>query len=193
MHDRRADADDGMHVQLGRNALLNAHGDRLKVLQLERSRQLLDKGRVRFRRGKQEIPVRRGKLAPDVFQHRRVGAGGLADDEHRAGRLGIEAKLLGAHIHIAGQNVVGDDVLDEGRRIVLVVVAGLGLAQRDGGHDRQRVGQLVHPVDKRAVFAPVSALADAAAAFPVRVENRVPRLLLRRTDTFEPCAHQGQI
>ena len=54
----------------------------------------------------------------------------LADQEHRPGRLRDKVQLLGADIDVPQQNVVGDDVLDKGGLVVLLLIVGLGAVQR---------------------------------------------------------------
>ena len=56
------------------------------------------------------------------------------DDEHAAGDLGVHMQLLGAHVDVGNEDVVGDDILDEGALVVLLLVVALGGVQGNGGH-----------------------------------------------------------
>ena len=75
----------------------------------------------------------------------------LPDEEHRTRHVGDEVQLLGADVNIAGQDVVGDDVLDERALVVLFLVVDLGAVERDVGHDAQAVRQLVVTLGEHGV------------------------------------------
>ena len=55
-----------------------------------------------------------------------------ADDEHAAVELGLDVQLLGAHVNVAQEDVVGKDALDERGLVVLFLVIALGGVKRDG-------------------------------------------------------------
>ena len=57
-----------------------------------------------------------------------------ADDEHAAVDLRCHMKLLGAHVDIGDEDVVGDDVLNEGALVVLLLIVALGGVQRHSSH-----------------------------------------------------------
>ena len=46
-------------------------------------------------------------------------------------------QLFGTDVHIAGQNVVGDDIFDKGALVVLLLVIGLRAVERHIRHDAQ--------------------------------------------------------
>ena len=60
-------------------------------------------------------------------------------------------QLLRADIDIARQDIVGDDILDEGSLVVLFLIVGLRAVERDIGHDAQAPGGLVVALGKHSV------------------------------------------
>jgi len=52
-------------------------------------------------------------------------------------------QFLGADIDVAGEDIVGDDILDEGALVVLFLVVGLRTVERDVGHDAEASGSLI--------------------------------------------------
>ena len=60
-------------------------------------------------------------------------------------------ELLGADIDIAGQDIVGDDVLDKGSLVVLFLVIGLRAVERHIGHDANALGNFILAVHKDGI------------------------------------------
>ena len=65
--------------------------------------------------------------------------------------IGREAELLGPDVDVAGKDVVGDDILDEGRLVVALFKAGLGTVQCDLRHHAQSAGDLVLSVREHGI------------------------------------------
>ena len=61
-------------------------------------------------------------------------------------------ELLRLGVDISQQHIVRDDVLDEGRLVVLLLVVGLGSVERHHGHGAQRGRHLVLAFDKGGVI-----------------------------------------
>ena len=91
------------------------------------------------------VPLPVGEEVLDDLQRRHIGAVKLADKVYGAGHVGDEVQLLGAHIDVAGKDVVGDYVLDEGGLVVLFLVVRARLVHRDGGEDAHAAGNCVVP------------------------------------------------
>ena len=66
-----------------------------------------------------------------------------ADDEHAPVHLGGHMQLLGPHVDIADEDVVGDDILHEGALVVLLFIIALGRVQRHGRHGAHRAADAV--------------------------------------------------
>ena len=67
----------------------------------------------------------------------------LPDQEHGPGCIGGEVQLLCPDIDITGQDIIHDDVLDEGAPVMLLLVEGLGIVQGDVGQLAEAPGGLI--------------------------------------------------
>ena len=61
----------------------------------------------------------------------------MADKEYRTRHLCLEVELLGTDVDISGENIIGDNVLNEGTLIVLFFVIGLSEAEGNTSHTAQ--------------------------------------------------------
>ncbi len=87
----------------------------------------------------------------DILDHvkgQHVGLGVELDQEYHPGLLGVEAQLLGLDVDVAGENVVQDDVFDEGALVVLFIVQILDVGKGYGQHRRDLFRELVLPFDE---------------------------------------------
>ena len=66
-------------------------------------------------------------------------------------------QLLGADVHVARQDVVRDDVLDEGGLVVLFLVIVLRLVEGDRSHRADHPRALVRALDKGDELGPAAA------------------------------------
>ena len=142
---RGADADDCLDQQLALDGVFDVLGHGDDVLGPLLARELLDDDDVGLAHGQDEVPLPVGEEVLDDLQRRHVGAVKLADQVYGAGHVRDEVQLLGAHIDVAGKDVVGDYVLDEGGLVVLFLVVRAGLVHRDGGEDAHAAGNGVVP------------------------------------------------
>ena len=61
-------------------------------------------------------------------------------------------QLLGVDVDIAGEDVLGDDGLDQGGLVVLLLVVGLGAGDGHGQHGAEAGGQLVGALHEHGVL-----------------------------------------
>ena len=132
-----ADADDGFDEKLGVERLLNRLCDLDELFALGVRLDLLDDRNVRLIDGQYEVLLSVGEHACHHVHGRNVGSSDLPDEEHRARHVCYEMQLLGTDVHIAGQNVVGDDIFDKGSLVMLLFIIGLRAVERHVGHDAQ--------------------------------------------------------
>ena len=95
-----------------------------------------------------EIPLAVGEEPLDDLHGGNVGVFGLPDEQDGARLVGDKMQLLGAHVHVAGQDIVGDDVLDESSLVVLFLVIAARLVKGHGGDGADRPGRLVGALHK---------------------------------------------
>ena len=75
-------------------------------------------------------------------------------------------QLLGPDIDVPQQDVVGDDVLDKGGLVVLLLIVGLGPVEGHHGHGAEGLGLRVLPLDKGGIVelgAPAGQCLEGAA------------------------------
>ena len=135
----RADAHDHGALAVHAQRLFDERGGLFKVAHLHVLAQLLHEHDIVLAHGedKARLPV-----GEDVL-HRFDGDGvGLfvrpADDEHAAVELGLHVQLLGAHVNVAQQDVVGQNAFDERGLVVLFLIVALGGVERNGRHAAHR-------------------------------------------------------
>ena len=137
------DADHGLDEQLGPERLLDGLGRLQKLCLLRAGGELLDDGDVRLVDGEDKVLLLVGEHAGQHVDGGHVGPADLPDEKDGARRVGDEMQLLGADIDVAGEDIVGDDVLDESALVVLFLVVGLRTVERDVGHDAEASGSLI--------------------------------------------------
>lgn len=74
-------------------------------------------------------------------------------------------QFLGADINITGQDIVHDDILDEGAPVMLFFVEDLGVIQGDIGHGAEGFGQLVLTGAEHGVLIQIGAAHNGLEAF----------------------------
>ena len=146
-----ADADDHPHMELLGDLLLDLLGDLIELPWLRPLRELLDEGHVSLADREDEVHLLVGEQGMHHVNEGGIAGLHLADQEHRPGRLGDKVQLLGADIDVPQQNVVGDDVLDKGGLVVLLLIVGLGAVQRHRGHGAEHLRLGVLTLDKGGI------------------------------------------
>ena len=61
-------------------------------------------------------------------------------------------KLLSTHINVANKDIVGNDVLNEGALVVLLLIIGLGRVQGHAGHGADRAAHAVVAAGKHGII-----------------------------------------
>ena len=148
---RRADADDGLHQQLAPDGVFDVLGYGDDILRALLTGELLNDDDIRLAHRQDKIPLPVREEVLDNFQRRDVGTVQLADQIHGARHVGHKVQLLGPDIHVAGQDIVGNDVLDERSLVVLLLVIRSGLVHGHGGEDAYAARGGVMPRDKHGV------------------------------------------
>ena len=144
-------ADHGFDKQLGPERLLDGLG-RLQKFGLFRTWcDLLDDGDVCLVDGQNKILLLIREHAGKHIDGGNVRPAYLPDEEHSARRVGDKMQFLRTDIDIARQDIVGDDVLDEGSLVVLFLIVGLRTIERDVGHDAQALGDLIIALGKHGI------------------------------------------
>ena len=147
-----ADADHAADPQLLPKRVLHAVGSLANLLHVVRRLEGLDNDNVRLIDVQDEILLLVREKPSDHFHRGHIGIIHLANQQHDPGLVGDEVQLLGADIHVAGQNVIGNDVLDEGGLVVLFLEIVFRLVEGNGGHRADRAGNSVSSLHKRRVI-----------------------------------------
>ena len=82
-------------------------------------------------------------------------------------------QFLGADINITGQDIVHDDILDEGAPVMLFLVEDLGVIQGDIGHGAEGLGQFVLTGAEHGVLIQIGAAHNGLEAFLGKNSNAV--------------------
>ena len=144
MQSQRADAHKDAALAVDAQSLLNALGHGLQILGGGVLVHLVDQGHILLAHTDDEIVLAvRVQALDHVHRHRLQSLVHRSDHEDAPGRLRRHVQLLGPHVNITDQNVVGDDVLDEGTLVVLLLIIALGRVQ---GHRRHGTYRPAHAV-----------------------------------------------
>ena len=147
--------------------LLDALGHCLQILGTGVLVHLVDERHVLLAHADDEVilPVREQPL-DHVHRHRLQPLIHRADHKHAARRLRGHVQLLGAHIDVADEDIIRNNVLDEGALVVLLLVIALGRVQRHGGHGAHGAAHAVVAAGKDRVVevgAPAGQCLEGAA------------------------------
>ena len=85
---------------------------------------------------------------------------GLPDKEDCARCVGGEMQLLGSDINIAGQNVIHDNILDKGATVMLLLIEGLGIIQRNVSHSAGGSCSVIGAGAEDRIFKVIGAVND---------------------------------
>ena len=135
MRRHRADAHDHGALAVHAQRLLDKRGGLFKVAHLNIVAKLLHEHHIVLAHGEDKAGLAVGENVLDGLDRNGLALFiRAADNEHAAVELGLHVQLLGAHIDIAQQDIVGEDALDKRGLVVLFLVIALGGVERDGRH-----------------------------------------------------------
>ena len=146
-----AHAHNGLDSQLPQQGLLDVLGDLVHVPGVGVLAELLDQGHVGLAEGEDEVGLTVGVQVGHHIHGGHVWHTQLAHQQDHPGHLGDEVQLLGPDIDVAQEDVVGQDVLDKGSLVVLLLIIGLGTVERDGGHGAHGGSLLIFAPDKGGI------------------------------------------
>ena len=138
-----ADADDGLDTQLAAQVLLHGGGNALQLFGGGGGGDLLDNGDIRLIDAQDEILELVGEHTAQHIHGGHIAMAHLTDQKHSTGGVGGEMQLLGTDVDITGQDIVHDDILDEGAPVMLLLVEGLGIVQGDVCQLAEAPGSLI--------------------------------------------------
>ena len=138
-----ADADDGLDAQLFHQGLFNGLGGFQDLLRAVGGGQGLDHHDVRLVDVQHKILLLVHKQPLNQLHRGHIRVFHLPHQQHHPGLIGDKMQLLGPDIHVAGQDVVGNNVLYEGGLVVLLLVIVLGLVE---GHRRDGADGAAHGI-----------------------------------------------
>ena len=147
-----ADADHASDAELFLQSLLDLARGLHHLLPPVLRIHALDQNEVGFVDADDEIVLTVREQALQQLERRDVGIGRLPHEQDGARLVRDEVQLLGAHVNVAGQDVVGNDVLQKSDLVVLFLVILLGLVESDGGQRADHAAHRVVPVGEGGVI-----------------------------------------
>ena len=151
--DHRADAHERADIELAGQRVDDRAGQLLDILGLDVGVDLLDDDRIGLRDVKDKVFLLVREQIDDHIVGRYLGLAHGAHQQHDAVCIGAKMQLSGLHVHVAGQNVIENDVLDKVVAVVLLVVILLDAGQRDGQQPGIAAGDLVGAGHENGVVA----------------------------------------
>ena len=152
MAGRRADADDGFDVLRLADVAHEIFRQSAHLLGGILARELLDDDDVRLAHGEHKVVLTIREAVLHMLQNGDVVPVELAHQQNGAGHVRGEVQLLGADIHVAGENVVADDILYKGGLVVLFLEVRAGLVHADGGENADAARNRVRAGDEDGVL-----------------------------------------
>ena len=163
--------------------------------------QLPDAGAVRELADKHHIPLAdaQDKVALAVREQGLDNVGGnrlallqRADHEHAPCNIRGDAQLLGPHIDIAQHDVIGNDVLDEGTAVMLLLIIGLGGVEGNGSHSADGTADLIITKGEGSIVKLVAPAAEGLEGLSIGGDHGVGGVIDDR-NIFRPAlADHGQ-
>ena len=123
--------------------LLDGDGDLVQLLDAGPLGHLTDQDHIPLAHAEDKVALAVGEQGLDHIRGDGLSLFQRADHKHAPGNIGADPQLLGPHVDIAQHDIVGDDVLDEGAPVVLLLIIGLGGVQRHRGHGADGLADLV--------------------------------------------------
>ena len=157
-----ADADGGLEEELVFERIFDLAGNGKQLFAVALAVDELDHSDVGLIDGDDKVLLPIGEQALQHIHRSHVDVAGLPDKENRAVLIGREMELVGADIDVAGKDIVGDDVFDEGALVMLFFVIDLGAVERHMGHQAKAAGKIIVAVDKNGI---VKAVAEVGQRF----------------------------
>ena len=117
----------------------------------------------------------------------------LADQEHHAGHIRREMELLRADIDVPGQDIVGDDVFDKSRFVVLLLIAGLRFAHGNRGENADAPGDAVMSADKYGILELAVQPAEQTERPVRRRKDLIREIASNAADLVQIGADQAQL
>ena len=148
----RADADEALDRKLAHEGLLNGGRELDEFLRVAARLDFLDHYDVALRDMQNEILLLVREHTGHNVDRRDIGRLLLTNEEYHARHIVAEVQLAGLDVNIARQDVVQNDILDEGRLVVLLVVKRLDVVD---GYSHQRTdaaGQFILALYEYGVF-----------------------------------------
>ena len=188
-----ADADDHPVFAPHPEGLLQQGGHPLDLLVVAALRQLVDQHHIAVPHVEDKVVLSVGKQALHHVQHGRVPALQLADDKHAPGYLRRHVELLGPHVDVAEQDIVGDDVFNKGGAVVLLLIVALGAVEGHAGHGAHGPADLVVAHGKHRVVETGTPAAQRPEGSPIQGQDGSLRAV-DRLHIFRPLlADQPQV
>ena len=102
-------------------------------------------------------------------------------------------QLLGADVNITWQNIVHDDVLDEGTPVMLFLVEGLGIVQGNIGQLAEAAGDLIVAAAENRILKIVGIADDRLKALLSKGNDGVGRTANLQRSVAPPFPQHGHI
>ena len=152
MHGHGADPHEDTALAVHPKGVLDLHGHLLHVLAGGPFVHLVDQRHVGVAHAEHKVHLTVGEHVLDhVQRHGVIPLIQRPDHEHRPGHLGGHVQLLGPHVDVADEDVVGDDVLDERTLVVFLLIVVLGGVQRHRRHGTDGTAHAVVTAGKHRV------------------------------------------
>ena len=191
---RRADADDTLEIEIVVQLLLDLLGDLVNFLVAVRGTgQLLDEDEIRLVDTEDEVLLPVGEHVGNGFERGHIGALRLADQQNGTGYVRSKVQLFGADVDISRQDIVGDDVLDEDRLVVLFLVIDLCLLKSDRGKDAHAARRGVMAIHKDGIIQPRAQPADGLICAEIGREDLIGIIAEAAVKIIELRADHGKL
>ena len=152
----RADTDHGLNEQLALQLLLHGPGHSLQLLSLLATLQLLDHSDIGLVDAQGKVQLLVAEVVGDHIHGSHIGMTHLTNQEHSSGSIGSEMQFLCTDIDIAGQDVIHNNILNEGASVVLFLVESLCIVQGDESHGAASLCALVIAGAEHGVLEEIS-------------------------------------
>ena len=162
MGNHSADADNGLNEQLVLQRVLHVDGDLFQIFCRSRIAQLLYNGNIRFVDAYHEILQLIGEQAGQHVHSGHIAMTNLPHQEHHTGRIGCKMQFLCPNVNITGQDIIHNNILNEGATVVLFLVVALCIIQRDMYHIAKQLRLLVITGAKRSILKHTGAVENCA-------------------------------
>ena len=124
----------------------------VQVASISVVRQLMDQCHIRLAHAENKVvlPVREQAL-DHIHRHGFQPLINRPDDKYTPAHLHRHMQLLGAHVNIADEDIVRNNILNKRALVVLFLIVGLGRVQGHAGHGAHSAAHAVVPTGKHGV------------------------------------------